>query len=115
MLTKLVDKIDPARPVVPRPKARRQEPLTIYQLGILMIIFMAGIGLSLVTLLLELLRSIVRKVNKPSNRGIELRERNLMEQRTPSESTHHIKLSSGSASVQGTDSNLDNTLAIFHK
>ena len=99
MFTKLVDKIDPARPIVLRPKARRQEPLTIYQLGILMIIFMAGIGLSLVIFLLELLTSIGRKVNRTSNKGIKLRESNLTGQRTSSESAHHNQLSSGSATA----------------
>ena len=77
-----MDKIDPLRPRIPRPKARHGEPLAIYQIGIIMIIFMAGIALSLVIFLLELLNSIGRQVVKPRETGPRWAERRALRENT---------------------------------
>ena len=64
-------KYDIVRPPlpIPYPRVRRDQPLIISQLGIVMIVLAAGLGLSIVVLLGELVKGRGKKAfNKPEER-----------------------------------------------
>ena len=86
-----MDDIAPPRIPILMPKARGKEPLTIYQLSITMILFVAGIVLSLVIFILELFnKNGWRKANKSSDEVMEVTESQSMMATPPSGFAHPI-------------------------
>ena len=67
-------------PTIPThyPKAKNQQPLSIRQLGIVLIVLLGGIILSIIVFILELLKNSGKRGNLPPGESIELREGNAM-------------------------------------
>ena len=103
--------IAPPRIPILMSKARGKDPLTIYQLSIIMILFVTGIVLSLVIFIWELLKNNEwRNVNKPRNENIELKENQSMRARPFYElEAHSIGIEKGKEGRQVM------TIATYHK
>ena len=67
-------------PTIPThyPKAKDKQPLSIRQLGIVLIVLLSGIILSIIVFIFELLKNSRKKGNLPPGESIDLRNGNAM-------------------------------------
>lgn len=73
ILNRMKDGISPPHIPTQYQKARNKLPLSIKQLGIVLIVLLSGIILSIIVFFLELMKGKGKKGNLPSEKSIELK------------------------------------------
>ena len=85
ILNKMKDGISPPHIPTQYQKARNNLPLSIKQLGIVLIALLSGIILSIIVFFVELMKGKGRKGNLPSEKSIELKGVNTLRESSSTE------------------------------